>query len=712
MSVSACTFPGPVCARVRLGAFSFARHALAAAAALACAATAHAHPHSPAQVQQSETTQLETVNVQGSRRSQLGVAQSANSGVVTQQQIEARTAYRPGEVLEVVPGLVVTQHSGEGKANQFYLRGFNLDHGTDFRITVDGMLVNQRSHAHGQGWADMNFLIPELVTRMDYHKGPFYANEGDFATAGAVSLVYANKLPSGIASQTLGPNNYRRTLLANSPRVGDGQLLYAIELVGNNGPFTNPERYRKNNAVLRYSEGTEANGFNITAMGYSARWNATDQIPRRAVLDGRLSRFDAVDATDGGRASRYSLSGGWQRRDADSFTRADAYLMRRSLALWSNFTYLNRDEVNGDQFAQPDERVSSAFNIAHGWNTQIGGLESDFTIGLQLENDNIWNRLENTRARQTLSTVRSDRVLQTSVGLYAENTTEWTPWLRSIAGLRADVYRFRVDSDNPANSGRQRDQIVSPKLGLVFGPWNKTELYLNTGRGFHSNDARGVVQRVDPATGDPVDPAVPLVRARSSEIGVRTEFIPGLQSSLSLFQLRFDSELLFVGDAGTTDTGRPSRRTGIEWSNYWRINRNVTLDADVSVSRGRFTDNDPAGSRIPGSVEAVGSIALAVDRIGPWYGALQLRHFGARSLIEDNSVRSSPTTTLNGRIGYRINRDVRVELEGFNLTNRRQSAIEYYYASRLPGEAAAVDDIHFHPIEPRTFRVTLTVNFN
>ncbi|MFM8608883.1 MAG: TonB-dependent receptor, partial [Burkholderiaceae bacterium] len=616
------------------------------------------------------------------------------------------------DALQVVPGVFVTQHSGEGKANQFYLRGFNLDHGTDFRITVDGMLVNQRTHAHGHGWADMNFLIPELVTRMDYHKGPFYANEGDFATAGAVSLVYANKLPRGIASQTLGPNNYRRTLLANSPKVGDGQLLYAIELVGNNGPFTNPERYRKNNAVLRYSEGDEANGFNITAMGYSARWNATDQIPLRAVLDGSLSRFDAVDPADGGRASRYSLSGGWQRRDADSFTRANAYLMRRSLALWSNFTYFDRDPVNGDQFAQPDERVSSAFNIAHGWNTQIGGRESDFTIGLQLENDNIWNRLENTRARQTLSTVRSDHVLQTSVGLYAENTTEWTPWLRSIAGLRANFYRFRVDSDTPANSGRERDQIVSPKLGLVFGPWKKTELYLNTGRGFHSNDARGVTQRVDPNTGDAVNPAVPLVRARSSEIGVRTEFIPGLQSSLSLFQLRFDSELLFVGDAGITDTGRPSRRTGVEWSNYWRINRNVTLDADVSVSRGRFTDNDPAGNRIPGSVEAVGSIALAVDRIGPWYGALQLRHFGARSLIEDNSVRSSPTTTLNGRIGYRINRDVRVELEGFNLTNRRQSAIEYYYASRLPGEDPAVDDIHFHPIEPRTFRVTLTVNFN
>lgn len=683
-----------------------------ALAAVAACAVAHAHPHAPAPVQQGETTQLETVNVQAARRSQLGVAESANSGSVTQEQIGARTTYRPGEILELVPGLVVTQHSGEGKANQFYLRGFNLDHGTDFRITVDGMLVNQRSHAHGQGWADMNFLIPELVTRMDYRKGPFYANEGDFSTAGAVSLVYANRLPRGIASQGVGPNNYRRTLLINSPKVGDGHLLYALELLGNDGPYTQPDRYRKENAVLRYSEGDDANGFNISAMAYSARWNATDQIPLRAVQDGRLSRFDAVDATNGGQSSRYSLSGAWQRRDTEGFTRVNAYLVRRGLSLFSNFTYFLADPVNGDQFAQPDERVSTGLKLAHGWNTQIAGRESDFVMGLQLENDNIWNRLENTRARQVLSTVRSDRILQTSLGLYAENVTEWTPWLRSIAGLRADFYRFDVRSNNPLNSGRKRDHIVSPKFGLVFGPWNKTELYLNTGRGFHSNDARGVVQRVDPVTGDPVQSAVPLVRARSNEIGVRTEVFPGLQSSLAIFELNFDSELLFVGDAGTTDTGRPSRRTGIEWSNYWRINRQFTLDADVAVSRGRFADGDPAGNRIPGAAQGVGAIALSFDRVGRWYGALQLRHFGARALTEDNSVRSTPTTTLSGRIGYRINPGMRVDVEGFNLVNRKASAIEYFYASRLRGEPGAVNDIHFHPIEPRLFRVTLTVDLN
>ena len=214
---------------------------------------------------------LEAISVETSRTSQLGIAESANAGVVTHQQLEARTVYRPGEMLEAVPGLIVSQHSGEGKANQFYLRGFNLDHGTDLRTTVDGMLVNQRSHAHGQGWTDLNFLIPELTSRLEYRKGPYYAAEGDFAAAGTASVIYANKLDAGIASIGLGQNGYRRTLLADSPAVGNGNLLYALELFHNDGPFTHGDDYRKINGVLRYGQGNEANGFNVTAMAYRGR---------------------------------------------------------------------------------------------------------------------------------------------------------------------------------------------------------------------------------------------------------------------------------------------------------------------------------------------------------------------------------------------------------------------------------------------------------
>ena len=660
---------------------------------------------------QGEAPVLATVSVQASRNSLLGDAESANVGLVTQAQLEARTIYRPGELLEAVPGLVVSQHSGEGKANQFYLRGFNLDHGTDLRTTVDGMLVNQRSHAHGQGWTDINFLIPELATLLDYRKGPYYASEGDFSAAGAVNVRYANTLAQGIASVAGGQNAYIRTLLADSPRLGDGHLLYALELFNHDGPFTLGDGLRKRNGVLRYSQGSDANGFNLTAMAYEAQWRSTDQIPQRAVDAGTLGRFDAIDPTDGGRASRYSLSGSWRQLAGNTSTLLNAYVVRSQLELFSNFTYFLNDPVNGDQFAQPDQRTTVGLNASRTWATALGGRSMDNTLGVQFQNDTIDNALYTSVARQRLATVRSDHIVQRSLGIYFENSTRWSEKFRSVVGLRADVFQFQVDSDNPANSGSGTAARFSPKLSLIFGPWNKTEFYVNAGHGFHSNDARGTTITVDPQTGAPVDKVTPLVAAKGFELGVRTEVIAGLQSSLSIFQLALDSELVFVGDAGTTVAGRPSQRIGFEFSNYYKPNRWLTVDADLAFAQSRFRDANPAGDRIPGAVQGVASLALAVQGRGPYFGALQLRYFGPRALVEDNSVRSQGTLTLNGRIGYRFSPKIKLELEGFNLTNRRDSAIDYSYASQLPGEAGPVDGVHFHPIEPRSFRLTLTANF-
>ena len=660
---------------------------------------------------QSADPSLAPVVIQSSRNSVLGEAGTASEGVVTQQQLEARTVYRPGELLEAVPGLIVSQHSGEGKANQFYLRGFNLDHGTDLRTSVDGMLVNQRSHAHGQGWTDVNFLIPELATLLDYRKGPFYAAEGDFSSAGAVNVKYANTLPQGIFSVGLGQNGFARTLLADSPKLGEGNLLYALELFHNDGPFSVGDNYRKRNGVLRYSQGTEANGFNVTLMAYDAQWHSTDQIAQRAVQAGSLGRFDAIDQTGGGQASRYSVSGAWRQSSGNASTQINAYVVRSRLDLFSNFTYFLDDPVNGDQFAQPDRRTTVGINASRTWSSTLLGRSSDTTVGAQFQNDNISNALYNSVARQRISTTRSDHIVERSLGLYLENTTQWMEKFRTVAGLRTDRFNFKVDSDNSANSGANSDSKVSPKLNLIFGPWNKTEFYTSAGYGFHSNDARGATITIDPKTGSGVDKVSPLVRSKGVEFGVRTEAIAGLQSALSFYRLDFDSELVFVGDAGTTEAGRPSRRVGFEFSNYYKPANWLTLDADLSFARARFRGFDPAGNRIPGAVEGVASLALAVDKVGPYFGALQLRYFGPRPLLEDNSVRSRGTATLNGRIGYKFNPKLKLELEGFNLTNRKDSAIDYFYKSQLRGEAAAVSDIHFHPIESRTFRLTLTANF-
>ncbi|WP_309602334.1 TonB-dependent receptor domain-containing protein [Sphingomonas sp.] len=656
---------------------------------------------------EQESASSDTIYITASRISQLGVADSANEGIVTGEQLNARTVYRPGELLEATPGLIVSQHSGEGKANQFYLRGFNLDHGTDLRTTIDGMLVNQRSHGHGQGWTDVNFLIPELADRLTYRKGTYSAEDGDFAAAGSVGVSYVNKLPRTLVSLGVGENGYRRGLIAGSPAVGAGNLLYALELFHNDGPFNKGDDFRKFNAVLRYSQGDDRSGFNVTAMAYKASYNATDQIPKRAVDAGTLDRFSSIDPTDGGKVHRYSLSAAWHRTTESSATRINAYIIDNRLRIYSNFTYFLDDPINGDQFAQPDDRTSMALNASQLWKGSLFGRPSETSIGLQLQRDSIRNGLLNTKARQTLSVTRRDRIKETSVGGYIENLTRWTDKFRTVLGLRGDYYDFDVRSSLDVNSGTSNDFIASPKLSLIFGPWSKTEFYLNLGTGFHSNDARGTTIRIDPKSGDPADRVPGLVRAKGAELGVRTEIVPRLQTTLSVYGLDFDSELTFAGDAGTTSAGRPSRRVGFELSNYYKPTDWLTIDADIAFARARFRGSEPEGQRIPGAIEGVASLALAVDNLGPYFGALQFRYFGPRPLIEDNSVRSKATTTLNGRVGYRFKPTLSVELEAFNLLNSKSSAIDYYYQSRLPDEGPdGQEDIHFHPIESRSLRVT------
>jgi outer membrane cobalamin receptor len=656
----------------------------------------------------ADAVSLEPIDVTAPR---LGHADSAAEDVVPREQIHDRPVYRLGEVLENVPGLVVTQHSGEGKANQYFLRGFNLDHGTDLAITVDGVPVNLRTHAHGQGYSDLNFLIPELVSDLHYRKGPYYVDEGDFATAGAAHIGLARRLERGIAEAGIGSAGYRRTLLADSLQTGRGNLTYALDLMHNDGPWTVLDDYRKVNAVLRYSVGDERNGSSMTAMAYRGKWNSTDQVPKRAVGSGLIGRFDTIDATDGGEAHRYSLSARWRRADERSGTEASAYLVRSDLKLFSNFTFFLNDPANGDQFEQRDRRVLSGGNLKHTWLASWGQRRVENSVGAQMRNDNISLGLFDTAARRRLSTTRSDRVVETSAALYFENRVSWFDKLRTVAGLRGDYFRGEVRSDNAANSGKADDYLVSPKVSMVLGPWRATEYFVNYGRGFHSNDIRGATITLDPKTGDPAKQVPLLVRATGYEAGVRTAIVPRLQASVALFRLDLDSELVFVGDAGTTEAGRPSRRTGLDLSMLYASTSWLLLDADIAFSRARFSDSHSAGSRVPGAVEGVATFTAAVENFGRYYGSVRLRYFGPRALIEDNGVRSSSTTLLSGRIGYKLDKRMRVQLDVFNLLNRRVSQIDYFYESRLRGDAAPVADVHFHPAEPRSFRTSLVVSF-
>jgi hypothetical protein len=643
----------------------------------------------------------------------IGIAEAANQGAVTAEQIENRPSQRPGDILESIPGVAISQHSGEGKANQYYLRGFNLDHGTDFATTVAGMPVNMPTHAHGQGYTDLNFLIPELVSGVQYKKGPYFVEDGDFTSAGSANINYVNILDGTIAEAGGGSNAYGRALFATAPKVGEGRLLAALELVHNNGPWVHPDNLQKYNGVLRYSAGNEQNGFAVTAMGYHAQWNATDQVPDRALSEGLVPRYGSLDPSDGGETHRYSLSAEYQRSGEASLTRAAVYAVDYKLDLFSNFTYFLDDPVRGDQFEQYDRRQVYGAKVTHRWFDRWAGFEVESEVGFEGRFDDIGESgLFHTQDRVRLSTRLDDRVKQWSGAVFFQTETQWGSKVRSVLGLRGDLYHFDVAAIDPLNSGQTTKGILSPKLSFVFGPFGQVELYANAGYGFHSNDGRGALTHRDPNTGELVDPFTPLVRAKAAEIGARAFLLPGWQTTVALWGLDLASELVFLGDAGTTEPSRPSRRYGVEWSNFYRILPWLMADADLSISKARFTNSDPAGDHIPGSIQNVASAGFTVDSIGGFSGSLRFRYFGPRPLIEDDSVRSKAATTLNALVSYTLAPGVRLSLEVLNLTNAKVSDIDYYYASRLPGEpAGGVNDVHTHPAEPRLLRAFASVGF-
>ncbi|MBI1839351.1 MAG: TonB-dependent receptor [Verrucomicrobia bacterium] len=685
---------------------------------------------SPPAANAGVAARLPEVLVQGRGDSLLQIADSAAQGTVGVKQLETRPLLRAGELLEAVPGVIITQHAGGGKANQYFLRGFNLDHGTDFAVSLDGMPINLPTHAHGQGYTDMNIVIPELTQRVNYQKGVYYAENGDFSSAGAAQLETFKVLPQALAILEGGMYGYARTVFAASPQLGAGHLLYGFEASHYDGPWRNPDDYQKFNGVLAYSQGDDAAGFSITGRGYHGRWDSSDQVAAGTVASGLTPFFGSLDDTTGGNSQRYSLQAEWHRSDAQSATKVMAYGFYYDLDLFSNFTYFLTDTNRGDQFEQADRRVTTGLKASHTLFSQWGSREVENTFGLQARNDDIRNGLFQTEARQRVdkinagdgsalsATTRQDDILQTSVGLYYENKVQWAEKFRSVAGVRGDIYNFDVRSSRDANSGGRVAAVGSPKVSLVFGPWSRTEIYAQGGLGFHSNDGRGVNTRVDPVTGTPtaadgtpIRRADPLVQTYGAEVGVRTLAARGLQSTLSLWWLDIDSELVFAGDAGATEASRPSRRYGIEWANYYNLTKRLTLDADFSFSRAEFRDSDPIGRHIPGSIETVVSSGISYHSESGLFSSLRLRYFGPRPLIEDNSIRSGATILLGAQLGYRFNKTWTLTAEAFNILNRRDHDIDYAYESRVrPGDSPATQ-VHYHPVEPIQARFALTARF-
>jgi hypothetical protein len=655
---------------------------------------------------------LDEVVVYGREGDLAGEAESPSEGEVGSAEIDARPFLRRGELLEAIPGLIVTQHSGDGKANQYFLRGFNLDHGTDFATSVDGMPVNLPSNAHGQGYSDLNFLIPELIQGITYQKGTYYAADGDFSAAGAAQFHLADTIDREFLKFEVEPDDhYYRVVGAESFKAGGVTTTLAAEYGYDDGPWVRPEDANHVSLYGRSTWGSANDEFALTFIGYHASWFSTDQVPQRAIDDGLISRFGTLDPSDGGTTSRENLGFNWIHNGSNARTQLNLYAMYYRLGLYSDFTYFLVDPVHGDQFAQRDQRGTFGGSGSQVRTVRIGGKDVTTTIGFQERADTINLGLFHTENRDVIDPVDLSAVHEYSGGVYIQADARLSDWIRVDAGMRADAAEFLVDDSIPNNSGERAAAILSPKVDVVFGPWRKTEIYVDAGDGFHSNDARGVVEHVNPDDGAATSPVTPLVRAEGAELGVRTSCIPGVVSTVSVWGLDLGSELTFDGDTGETDASGATRRYGIEFSNFYHVSRWVALDADVAFTHARYLQETNGGTYIANSIGTVISAGITANTGRGWFGSLRERYFGPQPVVESGAVYEPSSLTFNGRVGWR-GRDWEVSVDLLNIFNRENDDIEYYYASRLPGEAAGgVLDAHVHPAEPRTLRFSLLRRF-
>lgn len=709
---------------------------------------------------------------------------SSSERFFTGGQVNSIPVFRPGEALEVVPGLAVTQHSGEGKANQYYLRGFDLDHGTDLALYLDSMPLNMRTHGHGQGYADANFIMPEMLAYIDARKGPYNVEDGDFSNAGTIRMQYLQKVPEGVFQSTGGEFGYGRQFGMKSWAYEGGDILGGAEASVYNGPWLTPMKMRKINGVLRWSKGDENDGMSITGMAYANRWYSSDQIPLRAVESDQMSRWGTINPSSGGDTTRFSLSGRWAQDTGTHATKIEAFAMHSTLNLFNDFTYNLVYPVLGDQFRQFDRRTMAGGNAYHIVRSDFLGKQSEFKVGLQSRYDDIRLGLQDSYLRGPTNTVRNDHVSEGNFSLLTDFRTKWSPWLKTVVGARWDYYWgsnnglqtylqspvVGVDMDpganmfqnafrlwtSPFNNGAAVGNLISPKASVIINPWDdKTDFYMNFGRGFHSNDFRATTQRfsTNEVTEEygyvPIEKQGLLSPSTGAEVGVKTKAVENLESAATLFFIQTEQELVFAGDSGNTEIARGARRIGVEFTNHYRPLSWLAFEGDLTATHARFKGWDQGQADLygellqpdaipwgtffgnsPGNylINATPIVATAVLELGEasgWFSTLKYRYIAPRALTADGFLTSPAIGTVNGRIGYRWKEGWKLQLDVFNLLNSRSQQIAYGYGSMIPTDAvyracngqsgATAPDavcgvgqmgVVGHPVEPPSWRLT------
>lgn len=608
---------------------------------------------------------------------------------------------RPADVLRLIPGFIPVEHSGgAGKADQYFLRGFDADHGTDVAFFTDGMPINLRTHAHGHGYTDLNFIIPETIERLDVSKGAYLPEYGDFATAGAVNFKTRQVVQEGVVQSAGGQFDTQRHLLMFSPTKDKIRTLFAAEGYYTNGPFQNDNRYFRTNVLGQMTTNlTGRDELTLKATFNKSQWNGSGEIPLRAVFDGSLNRFGAIDPSEGGNTLRTTgtLNYHYDLLNGGQFF-ANAYGQYYRLDLFTNFTFFLNDPVNGDGIAQFDRRVMYGGDIGYKQPGEVLGMPSAGTIGFQVRVDDINPSLGTHRTRVPLGTTVSSDVLSASYAPFLKAEVQPLPWMRLTGGLRAETFTFDVRNrcvtcaEQPA--GNTSSSIVLPKMNLILGPWASTEFFANYGEGFHSNDARSTV----------TPGSSPLARAQSYEVGVRSRpwGTEGVEFIATLWRLDLKSELVFVGDEGTTEIRGPSRREGVEVAARGQVWGPVYFNSSVTWTKAEFRNGDA----IPLAPEVTGYGAVLLRWPEGLTSQLQATYLGVRPLIEDRSVKSPSWITFDLSERYQLPITLsQGRLEAFlfirNLFNTQWEQAIFAFESQQRNEAAPINDIHFVPGNPR-----------
>jgi outer membrane receptor protein involved in Fe transport len=736
------------------------RALVAGAATIALAGAAHAEDVAA----DATTAKVGEVVVTASRQDLLGTADTASQGAVTRTEVELRPIFRVGQLLETVPGLVVTIHSGEGKANQYLLRGFNLDHGTDFASFVDGMPVNRPTNAHGQGYSDQNFLIPQIVGGLDYTKGPYYAQVGDFGAVGSTHVKLLDELSNQV-ELTAGTQRDQEVYAGGTAHFGmDDRLWAAVSASHFDGPWSPPEDFRKFVAAARYSHGVPADGFSLSAMYYKSSGGLLTDQPRRAIDAGVIDRFGTLDPTDHSSSERMGLSGHFDRGGDRWELKIDAFAVRSRMTLWNNFTHFLLDPVNGDQEQQDEARTTLGLNALFSRGAQIAGFDVEGRIGFQDRYDDVFVDRRHTRGRAVLDycnlplpadptpgqlpappdahtdadqavafkaldgACTADRAKLNDLGLFAEATVRWTEWLRMTVGLREEVYSARDRSFTTAFSGSTTQTLLQPKGNIAVGPFWQTEVYVSAGRGFHSEDVRGVFGTV-PGEGQPglLGPTPLLAPADGLEFGLRTDIIPRTQVQIALFREDFESEQRYVADEGEDTASAPSRRQGVELSAQVRPFRWLELNTDLAWSDAKYRASPATlaafglgGTTIGLAPSFIGSFGVLVNDLGPWSGGIQWRRLGAYPLSDgDPDPKDKGYSEINLDVSYAFSDRLKAAVQVFNLLDAHANSSAYFYQTRIAPNGPAPDCdtaapntcYQIHPEEPRSARFTLTYSF-